>query len=158
METEVKRSAEFDSTIKKVVTRKSSFLIFHVPDIRKANFQILSEGSPIEGDFRHGIDMPPIESSRAKFEECKKQISKHDACFVLYDFYFVQEDGATRNILILICYLNDQTCSIGKKFFYSSNTIQIKEEMKAAEYITIHSLSEFTFEQIQNICRRIKKN
>ncbi|KRH94690.1 putative Actin-binding, cofilin/tropomyosin type protein [Pseudoloma neurophilia] len=156
----LKNSSKLEQSLGNVVRRKSSFLIFDVPNIINGDFAKLYESEPIEidGNARIGIDMPTIENSRKKFNECLEEIAKHDACYILYDFYFENESGDIRNILILICYLDDQKCPINKKFFYSSNVINIKDEVNAAEHITVHSLNELSFEEIQDKCRRIKKN
>lgn len=154
----IQRTKGLEKNIQKVVRRKSSYLIFYVPDILKGDLEEICEGGPIDGDLKTGMEMPPIESSKEKFNECIEKIAKHNACYVLYDFYFERENGDMRNILILICYLNEQNCAIREKFFYSSNALQIKEEVSAAELISIHSLEDLKYDKIQNECRKIKKN
>lgn len=154
----LQKSKKLEKNVQKVVRRKLSYLIFYVPNILKGDLEEICEGSPVKGEFKTAIDMPPIESSREKFNECIEKISKHNACFILYDFYFERENGDKRNILILICYLNEQNCPIREKFFYSSNALQIKEEVTAAELISVHSLEDLKYDKIQNVCRKIKKN
>lgn len=157
MKTEVCHSTEFKNIIQKVNRRASSYLIFHVPDVKTAEFKIISEGKPVFSDY-NSTETPSITKIISKFDECKRKALTYDSCFVLYDFYFINDNKAIRNILILMCYINDEKCPLVKKFFYSSNAMRITEEVNAAKYISIHSQSDFTYDKIKDICKSHKKN
>lgn len=155
METDVRRPDDFNDRIKNVNDRISSYLIFDVPDVKNAQFKILSEGRSI---CKKETDIPTTQNIKSKFDECKKEVLKYDSCYVLYDFHYLNFNNEHRNKLLLFSYLNDKTCPVLKKVFYSCNSMKIMNDIHASLYISIHSDQEFTYENLQDICRNRTRN
>lgn len=141
--------------IEKVNRRESTYVIFHVPDLKKMDFEILSVGKSIN---TKASELPSIEDIKKKFNECRQEVLKYDSCYIVYDFYFNNSNGAFRNILILISFINDDTCPTNKRFFYSSRSLGLVNDIHAAKIISVNSPSEFTYEYFADICRSHKKN
>lgn len=155
MATAIKEIDTVFDHIEKVHRREFTYVIFHVPNVKEAEFELLSFGDPIN---TKPSGMPPTDEIKKKFEECRNEVLKHDSCYVVYDFYFNNANGAFRNILILISFINDDTCPTNKRFFYSSRSLGLVNDINAAKHISVNSPSEFNFEYFEEICRNHKKN
>ncbi|ELQ73980.1 putative Actin-binding, cofilin/tropomyosin type protein [Trachipleistophora hominis] len=141
--------------IAKVNRRESTYVIFHVPNVRDARFQLLAVGGSINPDASR---LPTVDDIRKRFEECREEVIKYDSCYIVYDFYFNNANGASRNILILISFINDETCPTNKRFFYSSHSLELVNDIHAAKHISVNSPSEFTYDYFEEVCRSHKKN
>lgn len=141
--------------ITKVNRRESTYVIFHVPNVRDVQFQLLSMGGSISTD---ATKLPSLEDIKKTFDECKEEVMKYDSCYIAYDFYFNNANGAFRNIFILISFINDDTCPANKRFFYSSYSLELVKKINAAKHIPVNSAKDFTYDYFEEVCRCHKKN
>lgn len=154
MATAVKEIENVYDHIEKVNIRKTTYVIFHAPNVKEAEYKIISVG---ESNNIRPNEFPSITDIKRIFNECKDEVLKYDFCYTAYDFYFNNCNGALRNIYVLISFINDETCPAENKFFYSSSSLDLLKQVHAAKHIPINSPNDFVYENFEEISRNHKK-
>lgn len=140
--------------LKKLKTRKITFVIFEISQIDPVQLRVLSTGGIDSSSNLHST--PDEALLKETFENCKKQLMPTKASFVAYNFGYYNDKNNYREMVMLVSYIPEDV-NLRHKIAMTTNTAVLQNTLNIPLLVEAHELDDFCFKRFFDKCLSIQR-